>query len=590
MEVRVRAFEAMNLEQSRLRSPAFEWIFAATLFAVGFGYSIYTKHVWEDYFITFRHSKNLAEGRGLVFEEGERIHGFTSPIGVLLPAAFHRLAGNPVDFEPALWMFRVVGALAYAAAGFLIVRILRSAAPDQPLVPWAAALLFAVEFKSLAFSMNGMETGLMLFFLAWIVRLVQRGADVHWKALGVVWAGLQWTRPDGCIFIAATAVSALALGVGGPRGGLLKGFVKAGILSLLLYSPWLVGTTLYYGTPIPHTVMAKSGTQPPIQTLFGPFPTGLVDRMRDRAGAVFEPIYAVFGGWPETLVRFSRGVGIAGMVWWLIPFSGPFARFSRWTGLSAFLGVMYLAFVMLFPWYLPPIALLMILSLTAGAFTAPRTFILVVIAGWLFVEMWDKNYFVRMDDGRLPFKPKEAWIFAGAALAAFALPKLLGRSKASLAAVLGVCAMLGAVAACSWKNIAVQQEYVETRHRRAIGEWLKANSRPGETIFLESLGYIGYFSEGRMLDWPGLVSPRVVAARKKIRGHMIDHLPLLEPDWLVLRREHEYEYSEKNPYVKANYKVAKEFSVVDDLRRDHPDLPGLGYPLHDADYVVMRRR
>ena len=67
------------------------------------------------------------------------------------------------------------------------------------------AILIAVEFKSVAFSMNGQETGLMLFFLAWTLRSPSLGADFHWKSLGLAWAGLQWTRPDGCVFIAATA-------------------------------------------------------------------------------------------------------------------------------------------------------------------------------------------------------------------------------------------------------------------------------------------------------------------------------------------------------------------------------------------------
>ena len=45
----------------------------------------FTNHVWEDYYITYRSSKNLATGHGLVFNHGDRLHTFTSPLGVLLP-------------------------------------------------------------------------------------------------------------------------------------------------------------------------------------------------------------------------------------------------------------------------------------------------------------------------------------------------------------------------------------------------------------------------------------------------------------------------------------------------------------------------
>jgi hypothetical protein len=567
-----------------------EFAFGALLVALAIGYVLYTGHVWEDYFITFRHSENLAEGRGLLYHDDERVHGFTSPIGTLAPALFHRLAGNPESYQPALWMFRLVGALAYGASGVLLFRLLRTAAPNERLAPWAGAILFAAEFKSLAFSVNGQETALMLLFLLWTLRSIQLGADVRWKALGVAWAGLQWTRPDGCVFVAATALAALAFPLADSRKRLLVAFVKAGLFSLVLYSPWLVATTLYYGTPIPHTVKAKAGTVPMVQSLFGPFPFGLADRLRDRAGAIFEPIYAVFGGWPETLVRFVRGVGLAGMIWWMVPFRGPAAQFSRWTGLAAFLTVLYLSFVLIFPWYLPPIALLMIASLAAGAFAAPRTFLIAVVGGWLFVEMWDKNYFARTEDGRWPFKPREAWIFVGAVASAYLLPKLIGRSRTAMAVACGVAVMLGVVSVCSWRQIAVQQEYVENRHRRAIGEWLKENAKPGETIFLESLGYIGYFSEGTMLDWPGLVAPRVVEARRKGRGTMIDHLPLVAPDWLVLRRAYEYDLAERSQYVTANYDVVREFNAADGLKKEFAGLPGLGYLLHDAHYVVLRKR
>src|SRR4051812_22009916 len=66
-------------------------VVASTLAVV---YAIYTQHVWEDFFITFRHSRNLVEGRGLVFTPGERVHGFTSPLGVLLPALCYLATGR----------------------------------------------------------------------------------------------------------------------------------------------------------------------------------------------------------------------------------------------------------------------------------------------------------------------------------------------------------------------------------------------------------------------------------------------------------------------------------------------------------------
>ena len=46
----------------------------------------------------------------------------------------------------------------------------------------------------------------------------------------------------------------------------------------------------------------------------------------------------------------------------------------------------------------------------------------------------------------------------------------------------------------------------------------------------------GYFSQLKMLDFPGLCAPEVVAAEKRLKT--VSHaklIPELQPDWLVLR-------------------------------------------------------
>ena len=44
------------------------------VFLLALGWALVTSHVWEDYYITYRSSKNLATGHGLVFNHGERLH------------------------------------------------------------------------------------------------------------------------------------------------------------------------------------------------------------------------------------------------------------------------------------------------------------------------------------------------------------------------------------------------------------------------------------------------------------------------------------------------------------------------------------
>src|SRR5262249_19711036 len=94
---------------TKSRAGDMAWFVPMALFSC-MGYILYTGHIWEDYLITFRFSKNLVEGNGLVYNLGERLHGFTSPLGVLLPALGYWLTGND---QSALWFFRIFSIAAF---------------------------------------------------------------------------------------------------------------------------------------------------------------------------------------------------------------------------------------------------------------------------------------------------------------------------------------------------------------------------------------------------------------------------------------------------------------------------------------------
>src|SRR5262245_5787107 len=104
------------------------WQVFLLLFGIALAYTCYTQHAWEDYYITYRASKNLATGNGLTFTVGERVHSFTSPLGTLLPALASLLTGNSSD-AAALWIFRMMTISAYAGAGVLLWRLGRGLFP-----------------------------------------------------------------------------------------------------------------------------------------------------------------------------------------------------------------------------------------------------------------------------------------------------------------------------------------------------------------------------------------------------------------------------------------------------------------------------
>ena len=57
-----------------------------------------------------------------------------------------------------------------------------------------------------------------------------------------------------------------------------------------------------------------------------------------------------------------------------------------------------------------------------------------------------------------------------------------------------------------------ESQRVEDQLRIPIGRWLAANVKPHERVMLEPIGYIGYYSERRIIDDVGLVSPEVLSS------------------------------------------------------------------------------
>lgn len=154
---------------------------------VCFGFAAITGHIWEDYFITFRASLNLATGHGLVYQPGERVHSFTSPLGTLLPALFAVGGGDNVAVR-ALWGLRLVSAVALGGVVWLALRRFQRDGLG-PLAATAAGVASILDPKTVDFAMNGMETALVVFFVTFTWHAFSAGARLWPCALA--WAGLQ---------------------------------------------------------------------------------------------------------------------------------------------------------------------------------------------------------------------------------------------------------------------------------------------------------------------------------------------------------------------------------------------------------------
>lgn len=529
------------------------WVFLALL-AVGFCWAGYTNHAWEDYYITYRASKNLATGAGLTFTAGERVHSFTSPLGTLLPALASLLTGNSSD-DAALWIFRGFSLCAYAGAGVLLWSLARRLWSCQlsaaALVGW-----YAVDTKIVDFSTNGMETAFMMLFLAWTLYALLLAPPRTWLHLGLAWAGLMWTRPDSCVYIAALAFATLVFAppttVSQGRRGMLRSFAVGGVIAALLYAPWVLWAWSYYGSPIPHTIVAKGLFHPPVNLgnlpqILWAFPSMLVAHV-DMLATTFMPPYSSISGWPALPMQVAFWLACLVAVLWVLP---GVRREVRLASFAFCAGEFYLTTFVGFPvpWYVPTNTVFALLAL-AG--------VIAQLGG-----------------------PAAEW----------------HRTRRALAVVAGGLLGAGALAVTllAAQQLRLQQAIIERGGRQQIGEWLRAHAAtPRDTVMLEPLGYIGFYSNLKMLDFPGLSSPEVIAARRraKLRGYpevWSELIPDLKPDWLVLRPYEAAVVRQHNPAIFArDYVLAKVFDVRPQVAAI-PWIVGRGYLVNDACFEVYHR-
>ena len=157
-----------------------------------------------------------------------------------------------------------------------------------------------------------------------------------------------------------------------------------------------------------------------------------------------------------------------------------------------------------------------------------------------------------------------------------------------MAAAIFVLVQAGLLVATT-AQMRAQQSVIENDHRTAIGRWLKAESKPRDRVYLEPLGYIGFFSGLKMLDYPGLSSPEVVAARRAGHATHARVIAHLRPEWIVLRPDQFHTIQAEMPQLLSQeYHVARLFDQRAAIEAI-PFLPRRGYLEFDAVYLVFRR-
>ena len=231
----------------------------------------------DDAFITFRVVEQLLAGHGPVYNAGERVQVFTHPLWFLLLSAW---AGAGLSLHPGAIALSLVVFAAGIAALALAFR-------DRPLT--LAAVLVAVLFSRAAmdYATSGLETPAS-FALAMTAVL---GLRTRRRALAVAALALMpLNRPDLVVWVLPFAMVVPAAGARG----------RVAVLTVIAAPAfaWAAFSTLYYGSPVPNTALAKLGGD-----------------TWDRLGQGLSYLTASLVTDPGTLALVAMGIGVGISRW-----------------------------------------------------------------------------------------------------------------------------------------------------------------------------------------------------------------------------------------------------------------------------------
>ena len=203
---------------------------------------------YDDAYITYRYVDNVTAGKGLVYNAGERVFGCSTPL-YLLWLVVLRWAMPSCPIPVLAVRANAVHFLAAGAAVYWVIRKLTGSGPAAAL----GAIAFLMSREMLDISLGGMESFLFAALALFAVAALASDRPV---VFGLLASLATLTRPEGVL------LAALGLMVWRRSPRSLARAAAAFAVPLL---GWVCFATAYFGTPVPHSIVAKSRPVYPIE-------------------------------------------------------------------------------------------------------------------------------------------------------------------------------------------------------------------------------------------------------------------------------------------------------------------------------------
>lgn len=400
----------------------------------------------DDAWIHQTYARNLGQSGAWEYVPGAPSAGSTSPLWTVLLAV-----GYAIGLPYRVWAM-VLGALSVAAAAWAAGQLAQGLFRSR-LVGWLAGLACAVEWHMLWAGASGMETALFaalcLGVMVQATRIAEGGRAIHWAVWGVLGSLAFLTRPEGLVPFALSGLAVLVVRSADLSAARWRAALgRYGLAALGLLLPAL---------PYLAFNLATSGAL---------FPNTFYAKQAEyREVTLALP-------WLE---RFGRVIAV------------------QFVGGQALL--------------LPGI-----LAALAPSIRQRRWLALLPVAWWLIAAaIYATRLPVTYQHGRYQMPGIPVLLVYGVA----GTWLLLSKAKRLVPRVAArTVALASAVVFAAFLPIGARTYFADVRiidsEMVAVAHWLDADTPPDAVIAIHDIGAVGYFTQRRLLDLAGLISPEVI--------------------------------------------------------------------------------
>lgn len=442
----------------------------------------------DDPWIHLRFAKNLAQGHGFCYNKGEPVSGSTSPLWTFLLVPIHLIFKNPTSIILAV---KIVGIflfyLSVAFSYFLILKITKNR-----IASFIGAILISTTIHLNWGSISGLEIPLYLLLTIVFLNLYYGPPKKYKKfAIPVILGLTVYARPECMLLFIFYIVDKVIISIREKRKSSLFPDLAFYIITIL---PYFIFNLSLSGSIFPNTFRIKAQDQS-ILTAIATFNLGHLKRLFFVTAPQYfsQFIQHLYRANPLLSVGFFFGIGF--WIYRKIKFNKP---------KTIFIPVM----VILYSTFIGLVSPFLGADFQGGRYIANQTALGVLISFVGFFWLWEI---------------------------------LKNRYKRTVHLIIGILAAIFIYNGFIAQKFMVKYFTSNVRSINTIqvhlGKWVKENTPSDVIIAVNDVGAIGYYSDRKIIDLVGLITPEIKTYFEKYQSSEVGAYAFIvekKPDYLVI--------------------------------------------------------